>query len=95
LKSATDHDGISPGILRLVWDIPEFEYAFTRIIPFSLASGFVSKVWKPTIIHPIPKATSTEYCPASLLPQFRKVCERIVEWLADKLFGMTPCEFGC
>jgi hypothetical protein len=76
--SAAGHDGISPGIQRLSWNISKWECVIDCITYFFLTSGFVPKFWKQEIIHTISKAIAIECHDISLLPQLEKVCERIV-----------------
>lgn len=82
-KTSTGHDGISPKMLKQLYNPNAIIYPFVHIVNLSLSTGIVPNAMKLAKVSPIFKNNGSNdimknYRPVSLLPVLSKVLERIV-----------------
>ena len=79
-SNALGVDGVSLNMVLLT--LPQTLYVITAIVNLSIKTGIFPKIWKDSIIKPIPKVSHpTEFKdlrPVSILPFMSKILEKVV-----------------
>jgi len=93
-NSSSGLDGITPGLLRHVWNTRNGQTSLQHIVRISIGRGLIPPSWKLALVNPLPKTKPGDYRPISLLSQMSKVCERIVAWTLTEEVSLTHAQFG-